>query len=80
MRLVDVVDHPAEGRSLSVEIEEEVGGARVAVAGLADRARIEEPAGACEVDLRASRSKAACEQSLAELGRASCRERVLPTV
>ena len=47
LRLLDVVGDAAEGRAPRVEVEHEVRGARVAVARLADRAGVEQPARAC---------------------------------
>src|SRR5207302_10936185 len=54
LRALDRIGDAAVERPLGVEVEDEVGGARVAVARLADGARVEEEAPARQVDLRAA--------------------------
>jgi len=50
------VEHPGHGTGFEpdvvVEVEQQPGGARIAVARLADRTRIHEPSLACKIDLR----------------------------
>jgi hypothetical protein len=53
----DVVRNPLKARAARCEIEEEPGGARVAVARLADRAGVEEPAVATQLQLGPVRSE-----------------------
>ena len=47
---VDVVGDPVEGRLPGLGVELEPGGARVAVAGLADAARVDQPAAAADLE------------------------------
>src|SRR5205807_10219993 len=54
LRALDRIGDPAVERPLGVEVEDEVGGARVAVARLAAGARAEEEAPARPADLRAA--------------------------
>ena len=50
----------------SLEVEQEIRGARIAVARLAHRARVEQPAGAVELELRSAGREPAVEESVAQ--------------
>src|SRR3954466_359044 len=51
LRSLDVVGDAPEVRVLRVEIEQEIGRARIAVARLPHGTRVDEPAACCEVEL-----------------------------
>ena len=58
LRLLDVVRHAPEVGVPRLEVDQQVRRARVAVAGLADRARVEQPAAARQLELAAAASRA----------------------
>src|SRR5207237_9889206 len=61
LRLRDRILDPPEGRPAPAEVEEEPRGARVAVAGLAHRAGVEQPPSPSQVELGSRGGEAAAE-------------------
>src|SRR5215213_8938693 len=57
----DLICDPPEGRETLLEVEQEPRGARIAIARLPDRSRIQEPA-ACQLDLGARLCETPCDR------------------
>src|SRR6476620_11462083 len=69
LRAGDVILDPAERRRAGSEVEQQPGRARIAVAGLADRAGVEQPPAGPERRLRPARSEAAVQDILLQRDR-----------
>src|SRR5215204_2922701 len=66
LRFLHGIWDAVESAKPAVEIEQQVGGTRIAVARLADRPRIEQPAGSLELVTRAVGSDAAAQRAVRE--------------